>query len=375
MKKLKLITVFGTRPEIIKLSETIKKCDKHFQHILIHTGQNYDYELNEIFFQDLNVRKPDIFLNINQSHLGNNIGNIISKTYEVFQSISPDALLILGDTNSGLCSISAKRLKIPIFHLEAGNRCFDENLPEEINRRIIDHISDINIAYTEHARNYLHNEGISKDRVFVSGSPMREIINLHKDKIDQSKILNILKLKEKEYFLLSTHREENVDNEINLKSIINAVNELAETYKLPIVFTLHPRTKKRIEQLKIKLNKQIIINRPFGFFDFLKLQVNSKCVISDSGTLAEEASILKFNSISLRTSTERPEAVDSGNLILSHLNHDSLIQSVDFLISAVTPNYQIEKTIGYSTLIFSQKIVNIIQSYTRYINKNVWKKN
>lgn len=375
MNKLKLVTVVGTRPEIIKLSETIKNCDLQFQHTLVHTGQNYDYELNGIFFKDLKVRKPDFFLNINQGNLGQNVGDVIAKTYDLFLELKPNALLILGDTNSGLCSISAKRLKIPVFHLEAGNRCFDENLPEEINRRIIDHISDVNMAYTEHARRYLFSEGLNKDRIFVTGSPMREILTIHEEKIKNSQILKTLDLRENDYFLLSTHREENVDNADNLMSIINAINEIAEKYNKLIIFSMHPRTKKRMNNLNIQLNENILIQKPFGFFDYMKLQINALCVISDSGTLAEESSILDFNAVSLRTSTERPEAMDSGNLILSHLDSTSIKQSMELSIISNIKGVNNEGTKDYSTSIFSQKVVKIIQSYTYYVLKNVWGNN
>ncbi|MEZ7820796.1 MAG: UDP-N-acetylglucosamine 2-epimerase (non-hydrolyzing), partial [Patescibacteria group bacterium] len=351
MQKIKLMTIVGTRPEIIKLSEIIKKCDYYFEHILVHTGQNYDYELNEIFFNGFGLRTPDYYLNVSGDHLGETIGNVLSKSYSIIEKNKPDALLILGDTNSALSSISAKRLKVPIFHMEAGNRCFDENLPEEINRKIIDHISDVNLAYTEHARRFLLFEGIKKDQVFVIGSPMLEVINSNRAKIDNSSILKTLNLKKNKYFLLSAHREENIDNDSNFIELMNAINSLADTYKLPIIYSMHPRSKKYIEQRNFIFNKLVKPMKPFGFHDYISLQKNALCVVSDSGTLAEESSILNFPAVSIRTSTERQEVLDKGSFIIGSISEKSILQSVKLSIdifnnnenSVIAPDYNDSK--------------------------------
>lgn len=374
MKKLKLMTIVGTRPEIIKLSETIKKSDKYFEHILVHTGQNYDYSLNEVFFEELGIREPDYYLNVVGKNLGETIGNIISKSYDLIENIQPDALLVLGDTNSCLSVISAKRLKVPIFHLEAGNRCFDENLPEEINRRIIDHISDVNLCYTEHARNYLNWEGISKERTFVVGSPMAEVISKNIDKINSSEVLKTLNLKQKKYILLSAHREENVDNENNFKELISSINLIAETYDMPIIYSLHPRSKNIINKRNIKFHKNVKKLIPFGFSDYINLQKNSYCVISDSGTLAEEASYFKFPAVSIRTSTERPEALDKGNMIIGGITADEILQSISIATSMDDFKLYGEDVPDYTELNFSMKVIKIIQSYTGIVNKMVWRK-
>lgn len=374
MKKLKVMTIVGTRPELIKLSEVIKKNDLYFDHLLVHTGQNFDYELNEIFFQELNIRKPDYFLNINKGHLGQNMGDIIAKSYEIMTQESPEAILILGDTNSGLSAISAKRLKIPIFHLEAGNRCFDENLPEEINRRIIDHISDVNLCYTEHARRYLNNEGINQERTYVVGSPMREILDIQLSKIEQSTILEKLNLEKKKYLLVSAHREENIDNEKNFLSIMNSLNEISGRYNRPIIYSAHPRSRSFIEQRKFKFSPNIKVMKPLGFFDYNQLQKNALCVISDSGTLAEEASYFKFPAVSLRTSTERPEALDAGNMIIGNIDTNSIQQSIDLSIQVHHNNEFGEQVLDYDSKNVSLKVIKIIQSYTEIINQQVWKK-
>ena len=294
MKKLKLMTILGTRPEIIRLSEIIKKADKYFEHILVHTGQNWDYTLNKVFFDDLELREPDYYLDSVGNNLGETIGNIISKSYEILEKEKPDALLLLGDTNSALSAIAAKRLKVPIFHMEAGNRCFDQNLPEEINRKIVDHISDINLPYTENSRRYLLAEGFRKEHIFVTGSPMTEVLEINKEKIENSDILERLNLKPNKYILLSTHREENVDKEETFNNLIESINEVAEVYKLPIIFSVHPRTQKKLKERKIKFNSLVQEMKPFGFFDYCNLQKNSFCVLSDSGTLSEESAILEF---------------------------------------------------------------------------------
>lgn len=374
MSKLKLMTIVGTRPEIIKLSSTIKKCDEHFDHILVHTGQNYDYKLNEIFFNELEIREPDAYLNVVGENLGETLGNVLSKTYDAFIKYKPDALLILGDTNSCLSVISAKRLKIPIFHMEAGNRCFDENLPEEVNRRIIDHTSDVNLCYTENAKLYLYSEGIAKDRTFVVGSPMLEILSHYEKRISESKVLEDLCLEHKKYILLSAHREENIDIEKNFFELMNAINKLAELYDMPIVYSAHPRSEKFIKLRKFNFNKNVRILKPFGFFDYINLQKNSFCVISDSGTLAEEASLYNFPAVSLRTSSERPEAVETGNFIIGNISEESIIQSVKIASSFDNKKQFGSEVLSYSEKNVSLKIIKIIQGYTSVVNRFVWRK-
>lgn len=379
MNKLKVMTVIGTRPEIIRLSEVIKKCDKYFDQILVHTGQNYDYTLNQIFFEDLELRQPDYFLEAVGSDLGETIGNIISKSYKLMVETKPDAFLVLGDTNSALAAISAKRLKIPIFHMEAGNRCFDENLPEETNRRIVDHISDLNLCYSEHARRYLNAEGTAKERTYVTGSPMAEVLSAHLDKIKASKVLETLGLEKGKYILLSAHREENIDDEKNFFALMNAVNTMAETYQMPIIYSTHPRSKKFIEQRKFVFHPLVRSLQPFGFSDYNHLQMNAFCVVSDSGTLPEEASYFSskgypFPAVCIRTSTERPEAIDKGNFILGSITTEQVLQAVDMAVrmnaegdfGLPVPNYVDENV--------STKVVKIIQSYTGIVNKMVWRK-
>lgn len=372
--KLKLATIVGTRPEIIKLSAVIKASDKYFDHHLIHTGQNYDYSLNQVFFDNLGLRKPDHFLECVGDNLGDTMGRVIANSYVCLSELQPDAVLILGDTNSALSAISAKRLKIPIFHMEAGNRCFDENLPEEINRKIVDHISDVNLPYTEHARRNLLSEGKSNERIFVSGSPMPEIFKQYNSQIEKSDILNTLNLKSEGYFLVSVHREENIDNENNFNSLMAALNEIAEKYKKPIIFSTHPRTMDRIKKTGIKLHKLIQNLEPFGFFDYNKLQKNAFVVLSDSGTLAEESSILEFSSVSLRTSTERPEVLDKGSFIVGGINEIDIIQSIELSREMKEDNIDIVKAFDYIDENVSIKIVKIIQSYTKIVNTFVWRK-
>lgn len=374
MSKLKLMTIVGTRPEIIKLSEIIKKCDQYFDHVLVHTGQNYDYTLNEVFFNDLGLREPDYYLNVVGDNLGQTMGNIISKSYELLAEVKPDALLVLGDTNSCLCVISAKRLKIPVFHMEAGNRCFDENLPEEINRRIVDHVSDVNLCYTEHARRYLNYEGIPRDRTYVVGSPMAEILSKYEKKIDKSAIVQELELAEKKYILLSAHREENIDIEKNFIDLMNAVNVLAEKYNIPVIYSTHPRSKKYIEKRHFKFHDNVRSLDPFGFFDYISLQKHALCVVSDSGTLAEEASFFKFPAVSIRTSTERPEALDKGNIILGNITSESVLQSVDLAIHMACSDDIGSQVTDYTDRTVSTKVVKLIQSYTSIVNRLVWKK-
>lgn len=372
--KLKVATIVGTRPEIIKLASTLKACDKYFEHTLIHTGQNWDYTLNEVFFKELELRQPDHFLESVGANLGETIGNIIAKSYEILAKEKPDALLVLGDTNSALSAISAKRLKIPIFHMEAGNRCFDENLPEEINRKIVDHISDVNLPYTEHARRYLLSEGIKKENIFVTGSPMTEVIQEHRDSIDNSDVLTTLNLQKDSYILVSAHREENIDNEQNFNSLMTALNEIAEEYQMPIIYSTHPRTQDRLNKRSFKLHPLIKNVKPFGFFDYNRLQMDSFCVLSDSGTLAEESAILGFSGVSLRTSTERPEVLDKGSFIVGGITAKDIIQSME-LSRAMKEDGAISLTaIDYQDNNTSTKVVKLIQSYTKMINYTVWRK-
>lgn len=368
------MTILGTRPEIIRLSEVIKKCDMYFEHILVHTGQNYDYSLNQIFFEDLGLREPDYYLSAVGSDLGETIGNIISKSYKVLSEVKPDALLILGDTNSALSAISAKRLKIPIFHMEAGNRCYDENLPEETNRRIVDHIADVNLCYSEHARRYLNYEGVAKERTYVTGSPMSEVLSANLNKINSSNILTDLGLDKQKYILLSAHREENIDNEDNFLALMNAVNAMADKYDMPVIYSTHPRSAKFIDQRNFKFHPNVRSLTPFGFSDYNSLQMNAFCVVSDSGTIPEEASYFKFPAVSVRTSTERPESMDKGNFIIGSITTEQVLQSVELAVSMyangdlgiTTPDYNDENV--------SVKVVKIIQSYTGIVNKMVWKK-
>jgi UDP-N-acetylglucosamine 2-epimerase (non-hydrolysing) len=374
MRKLKLMTIVGTRPELIKLSEVIKKADIFFEHILVHTGQNYAYTLNDIFFADLDLREPNYYLDVVGDNLGETMGNIINRSYNIIREVKPDAVLILGDTNSALSAISAKRLKIPTFHMEAGNRCFDENLPEEINRRIVDHVSDINLPYTEHARRYLFDEGVKKEQIFVTGSPMAEVLNVNREKIEKSSVLNQLRLRKKEYILLSAHREENIDIDSNFLELMNAINKMAEKYQCPVIYSLHPRSKKFIENRSFKLHKLVRTLEPFGFTDYITLQMNALCVVSDSGTLAEESSILRFPAVSIRTSTERPEAIDKGGFIIGSISSHSLLQSIEMSIS-MSENYRMSNSVtDYSDINVSLKIIKIIQSYVDIVNRRVWNK-
>ena len=373
MPKLKLATIIGTRPEIIRLSQIIKLADKVFDHVLIHTGQNYDYELNEIFFEELGIRKPDHFLGVAGQNLGKTMGNIISLSFDIFLKEKPDALLVLGDTNSVLSTISAKRLKIPIFHMEAGNRCFDQNVPEEINRKISDHISDVNLAYNEHSRRYLIAEGFRKDHIFVTGTPLFEVIEANKVKIQSSDILERLKLQKDNYFVVSSHREENLDLGDNFENLIESLNAVAERYQVPLIFSTHPRTKIQLERKYLKLHPLIKNYPPFGFIDYVHLQKNSKCVLSDSGTISEESAMLGFNAISLRTSTERPESVDSGTILLGGIKKNEVLNNIDLMLNTHFQSKQIP--VEYSILDVSTKIVRCIQSYTPIINRVIWNKN
>ncbi|GAE30981.1 non-hydrolyzing UDP-N-acetylglucosamine 2-epimerase [Halalkalibacter hemicellulosilyticus] len=375
MNKKKVMTIVGTRPEIIRLSAVIQACDRYFNHILVHTGQNWDRNLNDIFFDELELRKPDYVLNVVGKHLGETIGNIISKSYEILLTEKPDALLILGDTNSALSAIAAKRLKIPIFHMEAGNRCFDENVPEEINRRLVDHISDVNLPYTEHSRRYLLSEGIRKEFIFVTGSPMPEVIELYKEKFDNSKILDDLKLEPKKYIIVSAHREENIDHVQNFKNLMHGLQQVADTYKVPVLYSTHPRSMKRIQDSNIQLHPLIKIHKPFGFSDYNKLQQNAFCVLSDSGTLSEESSILNFPAVLIRTSTERPEVLDKGSIVIGGITATEIIQSIELATEISSHNVQRILSPDYKDTNVSIKIVKLIESYTKIINKRVWGNN
>lgn len=377
--KLKLLIIVGTRPEIIRLAAVINKCREYFDCILAHTGQNYDYNLNGVFFKDLKLRDPEVYMDAVGDDLGATVGNIINCSYKLMNEIKPDALLILGDTNSCLSAIAAKRLHIPIFHMEAGNRCKDECLPEETNRRIVDIISDVNMAYSEHARRYLAECGLPKERTYVTGSPMAEVLHQNLEEIKQSDILNKLNLEPKKYILLSAHREENIDTEKNFLSLFTAINRLAEKYDMPILYSCHPRSKKRLEQSGFKLDKRVIQHEPLGFHDYNKLQMNAFCVVSDSGTLPEESSFFTsvgnpFPAVCIRTSTERPEALDKACFILAGIDEKSLLQAVTTAIDmnengdcgTPVPNYTDENV--------STKVVKLIQSYTGVVNKMVWRK-
>lgn len=374
MNKLKLMTILGTRPEIIRLSEVIKKCDRYFEHTLVHTGQNWDYTLNQIFFEDLGLRAPDYYLEAVGGDLGETIGNIIAKSYKVLDQVRPDGLLILGDTNSALSAIAAKRLKIPIFHMEAGNRCFDENLPEETNRRIVDHIADVNLCYSEHARRYLNAEGVAKERTYVTGSPMAEVLTANLEKIRNSAILKTLDLKKGAYILLSAHREENIDIEDNFFALMNAVNALAETYNMPIVYSTHPRSAKFIEQRGFQFHPLVRSLKPFGFSDYNHLQMNAFCVVSDSGTIPEEADFFKMPAVSVRTSTERPESMDKGNFIIGGISTEQVLQAVDLAVSMCANGDIGADTPDYADRNVSTKVIKIIQSYVGIVNKMVWRK-
>ncbi|ACX76264.1 UDP-N-acetylglucosamine 2-epimerase [Fibrobacter succinogenes subsp. succinogenes S85] len=374
VKKLRLMTIVGTRPEIIKVSEIIKKADKYFDQILVHTGQNYDYELNKVFFEDLGLREPDYYLGVVGENLGQTMGNVISKSYELMQEVKPDALIVLGDTNSCLCVISAKRLKIPVFHMEAGNRCKDENLPEEVIRRIVDVTSDINLCYSEHARRYILDSGVKSEYTYVVGSPMAEVLSKCRDRIENSSILEKLGLKAGKYILLSAHREENIDIEQNFFSLMNAVNAMAETYDLPILYSCHPRSKKYIDARNFKFDNRVIQHKPLGFFDYNKLQQNAFCVVSDSGTIPEEGAFFKFPAVSIRTSTERPEAVDKGVFTIGSITTEQVLQAVDLAVSMHANGDCSVDVPAYTDTNVSTKVIKIIQSYVGIINKMVWKK-
>lgn len=379
MKKLKLMTIVGTRPEIIRLSEVIKACDRYFEQILVHTGQNWDYNLNQVFFEDLGLREPNYYLDAVGDNLGQTMGNIIAKSYELMEQEKPDAILVLGDTNSCLSVIGAKRLHIPIFHMEAGNRCFDECLPEETNRRIVDIISDVNLCYSEHARRYLNASGVAKERTYVVGSPMAEVLHKNLEQIRNSNILEKLGLEKQKYILLSAHREENIDTEEHFFQLMNAVNAMAEAYDMPILYSCHPRSKKFIEQRKFRFDPRVIAHQPLGFHDYNHLQMNAFCVVSDSGTLPEESSFFlsvgnPIPAVCIRTSTERPEAMDTGNFILAGITTEEVLQAVEVAV-AMNRNAELGKPVAnYTDENVSTKVVKLIQSYTHIVNQFVWRK-
>ena len=369
----KIMTIVGTRPELIKLSLVIKELDKHTDHILVHTGQNYDYELNQIFFKDLEIRKPNYYLNVAEENLAKTIAKIIEKSDEVMEIEKPEAILIYGDTNSCLSVIPAKRRKIPIFHMEAGNRCFDQRVPEELNRKIIDHLSDINMVLTEHARRYLIREGIKPETIIKVGSSLVEIFEHFKSKIQNSNILNELGLKEKDYIVISLHREENVDNPRNFNNFLKSLSDIQKYYDKKIIISTHPRTRKKIEQnATFFKDDNIYFLKPFGFFDYVKLETNSFCVLSDSGTITEEASILKFPAVTLRQAHERPEGMDEGTLIMTEINSDSIINAINIVTNQSKEGFELKTVSDYESKNVSQKVVRIIVSYIEYVNRTVW---
>lgn len=371
---MKLMTIVGTRPELIRLSEIIKKADLYFNHILVHTGQNYDANLNDIFYKDLGIREPDYYLDVPGSSLGQTIGNVIGKSYDLMATEKPDALLILGDTNSALCAIAAKRLKIPIFHMEAGNRCFDENLPEETNRRIVDHVADVNLPYTEHARRNLLAEGIRSEYIYVTGSPMKEVILAHQEAIRQSDVLDRLLLKEKKYIVLSSHREENIDHPGHFDGLVKAINCMAETYGMPVIFSVHPRSAKRIRENNIIFHPLVREMTPFNFTDYTALMKNSYCVVSDSGTVPEEAAIQHFPTVCIRTSTERPEALDRGCFIIGGITDENIINTIDMAVGMNRKERLCRTVRDYECKNVSSVVMGIIQSYVPIVNEKVWRK-
>lgn len=374
MSKLKLMVVMGTRPEIIKLSEVVKKARRYFDLTLVHTGQNYDYELNRVFFEELGLPEPDHFLGVVGNDLGETMGNVIAKSYALFSSESPDAILVLGDTNSCLCVISAKRLKIPIFHMEAGNRCKDENLPEEVIRRIVDVTSDVNLCYSEHARRYIIDSGVKPENTFVVGSPMAEVLTNCIGRIEESAVLESLGLEKGRYILLSAHREENIDIEANFQSLMGAVNALARRYDMPVLYSCHPRAWKRIEDVGFEFDERVVRHKPLGFFDYNHLQQNAFCVVSDSGTLPEEASYFGFPAVSIRTSTERPEAMDAGAFVIGSITEEALLQAVELATSMIEQGEGSATVSAYADEHVSARVIRIIQSYTDVVNRMTWRK-
>jgi len=375
MKKLKIATVVGTRPEIIRLACVLKKLDEHCEHILIHTGQNYDYELNEIFFDDLGIRKPDYFLGAAGSTGAETIGNVIIEVDKVLEEIQPEAMLVLGDTNSCMALLPAKRRKIPTFHMEAGNRCFDQRVPEEINRRLVDHMADINLTYSSIARDYLLSEGLPADMVIKTGSPMLEVLNTYRDGIESSDVLTRLELKSYKFFVVSAHREENIDSDKNFLNLMESLNAIAETYQMPIIVSTHPRTRKRIDEIKVELNPMIQLLKPLGFKDYNKLQMSAKAVLSDSGTINEEASIMNFPALNLREAHERPEGMEEAVVMMTGLEKERIMQSLAIIDNQPRDEQRLmRKVFDYSMPNVSDKIVRIVHSYTDYVNRVVWKK-
>lgn len=375
MSPMKVMTIVGTRPEVIKLCRVIRTLDEHVRHVLVHTGQNHDYELNQVFFEELEIRKPDHFLNVVADNLGDTLGNILARAYDVMILERPDALLLLGDTNSCLAAIVAKRLKIPIFHMEAGNRCFDQRVPEEINRKIVDHVSDINLTYSDHARDYLLREGLPPERVIKTGSPMYEMLLHYQSKIQQSTVLNTLQLKSGEYFVVSAHREENVDSESHFRKLVDLLVGVAETYGKRIVFSVHPRTRARIESAKIGLPSLVELHKPFGFFDYVNLQRQARAVISDSGTITEESSILNFPAVNIRETHERPEGMEEGSVMMTGLERERVLQALSILEKQPRGAQRGLRIVrDYDVPNVSEKVVRIILSYTDYVNRLVWHK-
>jgi UDP-N-acetylglucosamine 2-epimerase (non-hydrolysing) len=375
MPPLKVMTIVGTRPEVIKLSRVIHKLDAHMQHTLVHTGQNHDYELNQIFFEQLGIRKPDHFLQVVADSLGETLGNILARAYDVMLSERPDALLLLGDTNSCLAAIVAKRLKVPIFHMEAGNRCFDQRVPEELNRKIVDHISDINLTYSDHARDYLLQEGLPPDRVIKTGSPMHEVLSHYQPMIEESDILRTLTLKPEDYFVVSAHREENVDSENHFRKLIDLLIGVVETYGKRIVFSVHPRTRARIDSGKVSLPSLVELHKPFGFFDYVRLQMHARAVLSDSGTITEESSILNFPAVNIREAHERPEGMEEGAVMMAGLERDRVLQVLAVLEAQPRGRDRgLRMVRDYEVSNVSDKVLRIILSYTDHVNRLVWHK-
>jgi UDP-N-acetylglucosamine 2-epimerase (non-hydrolysing) len=372
---MKVATIVGTRPELIKLSRVIAELDRAVDHVLVHTGQNYDYELNEVFFRDLGIRRPDHFLDVAGATLGETIGNVIARSYALLRGVQPNALLLLGDTNSCLSAIAAKRLQIPIFHMEAGNRCFDDRVPEEVNRRIVDHTSDVNLVYTEHARRYLLAEGLRPETVIKTGSPMREILSHYRSGIESSDALARLGLEPERYFVVSAHREENVDSEANLRDLLDTLRALASKFELPIIFSTHPRTRKRLQETGADLNGTAVrFLKPLGFFDYVKLQTSAFCVLSDSGTITEEAAILGFPAVTIRQTHERPEGMDVGTLIMCGLKSERVLAAVTVVRTQHESGRRFQPPPDYDADDVSAKSIRIILSYTDYVNRRVWSK-
>lgn len=372
--KLKLMTILGTRPEIIRLCETIKACDKYFDHILVHTGQNYDYELNQVFFDELGLRAPDYYLDCAGSTLGETIGNVIAKSYALIQQEKPDAVLVLGDTNSALSAIAAKRLKTPIFHMEAGNRCWDWNVAEMTNRTIVDHIADINLPYTENARRYLLQEGIDGKTIFVTGSPMKEVLDKYQDKIDNSNVLEQLGLEKNKYIVVSAHREENIDIEKNFLELMESINVIAEKYQVPVIYSTHPRSRKFIEKRNFKFHPLVQNLKPFGLFEYVKLEKNALCVLSDSGTLTEESAIEQFPGVLIRTSTERPEGLDAGSIVVGGIDKEDVLKATELAIAMHNNREPLPLSEAYEVTNTSIRVVRVIQSYANIVNMTTWRK-